>query len=486
MRWLSASMCVLCLACDPGEAPAVPIIDAGADAGAVTEDAGATALDAGPSDGGAEDAGLDDAGRPDAGSSDAGSCPTPLRLLGVRAEQDVKGVVPLAVELDTCLGTPSQVAIVVGERVFPATRDGQTRVWRAPAWDTRVKLEAPDAGSPSNHLAWIRAEATAAGTTHRTALLPVFTANYDYGPLPDGGWRPELAWAADYSGTKADWLAGFAGPVPGSAYASLVADPIRGASRKVIKVSLPDSAKNDADQPTGSPRFQAQQPTTPSTKGFFEGDEFCVGFAVLVPASSSAAVGGGGFPSVNVSRTNTEQHIAIFQMYGPQASSPTDYPSGRGAITILDANRRVASDPIDRFHIEANQLNGGDPGLVVEFPYNRGQWTDVVLCMHMSASIKRGWLEVWLNQGQSTTVQPVPLIGGKLRLPRVTAWPETSTPAVPPSLVNGTLVQGGSRRHRTDMQIYRSPTAYDEVTLFHTAHRVGPTPASVDPRSYAP
>ena len=103
----------------------------------------------------------------------------------------------------------------------------------------------------------------------------------------------------------------------------------------------------------------------------------------------------------------------------------------------------------------------------------------------MSADHRRGWIEVYLNQGEHTQVQPVPLFGGKTRLPRVTAWPHRSEPAVPAAYDDGRLITGGSARHRSDMQIYRSAGAYDEVTLLHTGHPVGPTVEWVDPRSYA-
>ena len=196
--------------------------------------------------------------------------------------------------------------------------------------------------------------------------------------------------------------------------------------------------------------------------------------------------GSAGFPTVGISDPlKTNKHIAIFQMFGPQAVQPNRYPTGRGAITIIDANRNSDADPVDRFHIDANQLNGGDPAPLVEFSYNRGAWTDIVIGIRMSADIHRGWIEVYLNQGEHTEVQPVRLFGGKTRLPRVTAWPESSAPPVPDAYDDGQLITGGSSQHRTDMQIYRAADTYDEVTLLHTGHRIGPTVESVDPRSYA-
>ncbi|MFH8249530.1 hypothetical protein ACH3VR_04085 [Microbacterium sp. B2969] len=417
--------------------------------------------------------------------------PRPLRndlglmaTLSLKPGQTYKGAVPLTIQFDPGVPTPTSVTMTLGRYTRQLKRVGTSSLWSADPWDTTKRLAYPDLGSPSNYMAWVRADAVISGMTHSSPTFSVYTGNYSYGALPDKGWSDSMAWAADYSSWSA-WLDSFTATVIGVKYASMVQDPIR-RGRKAIKVTVPDYARLDADQPTKSPRFQAQQSTLAPGAGIFEGQEFYVGFSTFVPKVDSSAAGSGGFPSVRLSDAGeTNLHIAIFQMYGPQASSPTQYPSGRGAITIIDANRTADSDPLDRFHIDANQLNGGDPGFVVDFGYNRGAWTDIVLGFKMSADVRKGWIEVYLNQGGYTSVQPVTLFGGLTRLPRVSAWPESSTPAVPASYVGGTLVQGGSRRHRTDMQLYRSPTAYQEATMLHTAHRVGPSPEAVDPKSYA-
>ena len=410
---------------------------------------------------------------------------SPIRAISLTPESSYSGIVPLTAQFDLGLGIPSSVTISLGRTTRSMTRIGGTDIWQAEPWDTRIKLRVESEVSPSNFCAWVQVRATyQSGINLSSALFPVYTANYSYGDLPDRESSPPLPWAADYSSMDA-WLASFTSTVYGSSYASLVDDPVRGGSRKAIKVTLPDRARFDRYQPTSSPRFQAAQPTAPPWGGISEGQVFYVGFAVYVPTTNSSAIGSGGFPTVNISDAlQTNQHIAIFQMFGPQARTPS-YPSGRGAITIIDANRNSDAEPADRFHIDANQLNGGDPGLLVDFGYNRGAWTDIVLGIKMSADIRRGWIEVYLNQGEHTSVQPVPLFGGKTRLPRVTAWPHWSSPAVPSSFDDGRAVTGGSHDHRTDMQIYRAAKTYDEVTLLHTGHRIGPTPESVDPRSYA-
>ena len=45
----------------------------------------------------------------------------------------------------------------------------------------------------------------------------------------------------------------------------------------------------------------------------------------------------------------------------PSGAAAEQLPTGRGAITIIDANRNSDAEPADRFHIDANQLNGGIP-----------------------------------------------------------------------------------------------------------------------------
>jgi hypothetical protein len=410
---------------------------------------------------------------------------TTIRAISLTPESSYSGVVPLTAQFDLGFGIPSSVSISVGRMTRPMTRIGGTNLWQAEPWDTRLRLRDLSSVSPNNFCAWVQVRANYGGVVQSSRLFPVYTANYSYGDLPDVESTPSLEWAADYSSMDA-WLASMAGTVVGRKYAALVNDPVRGGSRNAIRATVPDSARFDRDQPTRSPRFQAAQPTAPPWGGISEGQTFYVGFAVYVPTVNSSEKGSGGFPTVDISDANrTNRHIAIFQMFGPQAEHPSTYPNGRGAITIIDANRNSEAEPGDRFHIDANQLNGGDPGFLVDFDYNRGAWTDIVLGIKMSADIRRGWIEVYLNQGDHGTVQPVPLFGGKTRLPRVTAWPNWSDPPVPPSYDNGQLITGGSSKHRTDMQIYRAPNTYDEATLLHTAHRVGLSVDAVDPRSYA-
>jgi hypothetical protein len=318
-------------------------------------------------------------------------------------------------------------------------------------WDTTRKLSAPDERSPADAMFWIGASAVVDGVEFTTLHRPVYTANdpAGIGDVP-GGWRAELAWSADYSGSTDQWLASVE-EVVGGAYARLQADPLLGPVRRAVRVSVPNSAKDDRDQPTSTTvRFQASSP-----RMVREGDEFCVGFAFLPPADFPTV-----YPDDDVTRpegTRATGYIAVFQFYGP--------PYEEAAPLVLHAARRNPDVPLDEFTVRGNDYNPGDPVPLLSLPYRRGRWTDVVFRIRASASIEHGWVETYVNQGESDAVRPLPLANGLLRVPRV-------------------LLRRDSEDFRTDMQIYRVNDRFDEVTLWHTGHRMAQTVEEADPRSY--
>jgi hypothetical protein len=89
----------------------------------------------------------------------------------------------------------------------------------------------------------------------------------------------------------------------------------------------------------------------------------------------------------------------------------------------------------------------------------------VVFRIRASSSIRTGWVETYVNQGESTAVRPVKLLNGQVRVPRV-------------------LLRPTSLAFRTDMQLYRVADQFDSVTLWHTGHKVAATVQEADPRSY--
>jgi hypothetical protein len=375
-----------------------------------------------------------------------------ISIVTPAADARVRGLVDVDVAVTG--GTAvSAVTVVIGDPSTgsrAATRVGG--IWRV-RWDTRYSLEEPGVANPGDAMYWITATAVVDGVLVRATMIHVTTANVAPSPrvlAARTGWRNELAWSAKYDGSFEDWKRSHGAAVIGARHAQLLDDPVLGSQRKAIKVVLPNSAKNDSDQPKRTTlRFQSSGPRT-----IVEGDEFCVGFAFYPPDD---------FPSVyprndptNPAGTAASGYLAIFQFYGP--------PYVHGSPLVLHAHRRTTADPVDEFNIRGNSLNPGDPADQLAIPYRRGRWTDVVFRIHASSSIERGWMETYVNQGESTSVQPVS-VNGMTRLPRV-------------------LLRPDSQPHRTDMQIYRVVDRIPNVTLWHTGHRVARTVAAADPGSY--
>ncbi|HEY0373743.1 MAG TPA: hypothetical protein VGC94_03050 [Amnibacterium sp.] len=364
----------------------------------------------------------------------------------------VNGVVSVDVAV-TGGSAVSAVTVIVGDPAIgskPATHvSGGT--WRA-HWDTRRSLEDPSLTNPSDAMYWITATAVVDGALVRAPMIRVTTANLTHLMHPAtvrSGWRPKLAWSAKYDGTFEQWKKSHGAAVIGARHAALLDDPlVKG--RKAIRVILPNSAKNDSDQPKKTTlRFQSSGPRT-----IVEGDEFCVGFAFYPPPD---------FPSVyprndptNPAGKDASGYLAIFQFYGP--------PYVKGSPLVLHAHRRTLADPVDEFNIRGNSLNPGDPADQLAIPYRRGRWTDVVFKIHASTSIERGWMETYVNQGEGTAVKPL-TVNGLTRLPRV-------------------LLRPDSQAFRTDMQIYRVVDRIPTVTLWHTGHTIAQTVEQADPRSY--
>lgn len=367
------------------------------------------------------------------------------------AEARVRGVVDVRVRVTGGRSVRS-VRVVIGP-AGEGTRDAApvgSREWRY-RWDTTRKLADPGVRSPADALFWVTATAVVDDVEVRAPYVPVVTANGAGAAVSRaaGGWRDELAWAADYGGDTARWRASqFA--VIGGAYATVGDDPVLGRARRAVRVSVPDSAARDADQPNRTTvRFQASSP-----RAIVEGDEFCVGFAFLPPAD---------FPSVHPRGDVTNPrgpaatgYVAVFQVYGP--------PYDQGSPFVLHAERRDLDDPVDEFVVRGNELNPGDPVPMLALPYRRGRWTDVVFRIRASSSIERGWVETYVNQGESTAVRPL-AVAGRTRLPRVLLRPDSGT-------------------FRTDVQVYRVAGRFDRVTMWHTGHRIARTVAEADPGSY--
>lgn len=360
----------------------------------------------------------------------------------------VSGVVKVLAKVTG--GTPSSVRISVGKpslglRTAVAVGGGLYSY----DWDTTKKMVDNITPVAGDALYWIRAEATISGTVIDSEWIPAVTANTPQ-TVPAGGWREATRWAAKYDGTLAQWHTGQSAVI-GEKYASLVDDPKLGATRKVLRASVPDSARGDADQTNlTTVRFQSAAP-----RKLLEGDEICVGFSFM-PGTDFPTVYPKNDPA-NPNGKDATGYIALFQFYGP--------PYEQGSPLVFQAIRSDIHDPLDEFTINGNELNPGDPGPLLSLPYNRGRWTDIVFRMHLSRSIEHGWMEIYTNQGEARKVQPVPLFNGFTRLPRV-------------------FLRANSEAFRTDMQIYRVAGRIPSVTVHHTGHKVAQTVAEADPGSY--
>lgn len=344
------------------------------------------------------------------------------------------------------------VVVAIGDPAF-GSLDAERAEGRefVATWDTTRKLVDPDVRAPADALFWITASAVVDGVRVDAPYVPVVTDNQpdDATAESSGGWRDPLAWAADYSGSTEQWVASNTAVI-GAQYASVEPDPVLGPQRGAVRVSVPDSARDDSDQPTSTTvRFQSS-----STSNIREGDEFCVGFAFLPPDDFPSVYPRDG---VTNPRDEASGYIAVFQFYGP--------PYEQGSAFVLHTERRTPDDPVDEFSVRGNELNPGDPVPWLSLPYRRGQWTDVVFRIRASSSIESGWVECHLNQGESTAVRPMHLADGRLRVPRV-------------------LLRPDSGEHRTDMQLYRVAGRFDRVTLWHTGHRIARTVEEADPGSY--
>lgn len=374
-----------------------------------------------------------------------------IEVVAPRADARVSGAVELRARI-TGGGQASRVAFVVGAAehgTLPAVPLGAGEY--GATWDSTVKLVDRSTPTPGDALYWVTARASVDGVDLTAPYVPLVTANRPVDGLPAGGWRPELAWEADYDGTLEDYARSHSAVI-GLAHASLEDDPT-GRPRRVLRASVPDSAADDADQPTeGTVRFQAA-----GRRAIVEGDELCVGWSFLL---------GDDFPTVhpaddpaNPDGPRGTGYVALFQLYGP--------PYTQGSPLVLHADRRSPAEPLDELVIRGNELNPGDPFPLLAIPYRRGRWTDVVLRLRASRSIESGWIEAYVNQGEAGAVRPVPFVGGLLRVPRV-------------------LLRADSEPFRTDMQVYRVAGRLERVTVWHTAHRVARTVAAADPRTYRP
>ena len=188
-----------------------------------------------------------------------------VEIVSPASGERVQGTVEVRVRVNAA-DSVSDVTVVIGPPASgtrPADAvGGDDFVYR---WDTTRKLDEPDDPAPADALFRITARASVDGVEETAPYVSVVTANVDPGdrplrPADESGWRPELAWAADYTGTIDNWQnSNFA--TIGEAYATLTDDPVLGAKRRAVRVAMPESARFDAEQATPTTvRFQSSSP----------------------------------------------------------------------------------------------------------------------------------------------------------------------------------------------------------------------------------
>lgn len=226
---------------------------------------------------------------------------------------------------------------------------------------------------------------------------------------------------------------------------TIVDDPILGASRKVINMTI-----HEADGGGGTshdrPRGQLVTPIA-----LTEGTDFWVGSGLLLPV---------GYPQV----TKATGFNAFLQIMG---TPTTGYPPVQFGF-VGNAGK---------FGWRREPAKGEVWALDIAPQY--GAWMDIVMHVKMSANPAVGFVEFWINKGsgyvqQSLTPSPGDtLVGNRLYTTTITPGAQV-TPL------------------RNDLQNYRTEGMYDVSTAYHTdIRRILATGndaadlAAVSPGSYA-
>lgn len=358
-------------------------------------------------------------------------------------------------------------------QVLKTATQGPVGTWSY-AFDTTIN---PNSGlvASDDFAVSIQAIASfAAGPDISSAIVWAKTSNLPVVPLPAaGGWRPEIAWSANHSGTVAQWKSSYEyvrgyqadGITPTW---SLIPDPT-GRSRQVIRAIVPNNVDR-GDQPTGNVRFQAQAPRS-SGKGIREGDEFCVGYSIMVSNDFPEMYGNNDPEDPDYPDANGMGYINLFQFWGPDNIDGTNSYVG-GSPWTTGVRRRGPGENTSngaftrKQTVQSQEVYAGNPDTHLQFAYPKMKWVDIVHRVHISLSIERGWVETYINLGDSATVQPV-LLGGKLRIPRILRKNATH------------------QDWRTDVQIYRRVNEIDSLTAYFYGHKHAQTIAQADPLSYA-
>lgn len=209
---------------------------------------------------------------------------------------------------------------------------------------------------------------------------------------------------------------------------TFVADPILGAARTVIRLSVLDTDTG----PTENPRAQLE------TRYFLgEGDETWHGFALYLPND---------WPTLPA-----DGWVTFGSIFGPPFTD-----SGPLRFTLDGGDGKLG------WRRDAD--HGKDTPW--SMPLLRGQWIDLAMHVKMSADPTVGFVEIWRNVGDGWQQQPL----GAARVGRL--FMSTF----------GTANGGGDNNAR--ISLYRKVGMFSTMTCHFGGHRVGGSLTAVDPRSY--
>ncbi len=216
--------------------------------------------------------------------------------------------------------------------------------------------------------------------------------------------------------------------------ASVVDDPVLGSARKVLKLTVPDTAIG----PTDNPRCQL----TPRRQ-LLADTEFYVGVAHLFPSV--------GF--ISTMPTAASGFLNTCQIFGPPFTGSSPMHLGfraNGTRQLLWLRNADYGD-----------VPWSTPGDVV---YD--QWYDFVFRVKMSNDPTVGFIEMWQNIGSGWQQQS---LNGQTRL-----YMKTQSMGV------GAVIEEAT----VDIQMYRKVGLFDTVTMYHGHHAIGHSFNEVAPHSY--
>lgn len=239
----------------------------------------------------------------------------------------------------------------------------------------------------------------------------------------------DVAWTANFS---ANGLNDYENVIHRET-ASVVDDPILGSSRKVLKLTVPNSAIG----PTSNPRCQLTPP-----RRLVADNEFYAGLSILFPSSD--------FPTVMP--VSSSGFLNVAQLFGPPFSSSAPWKLGFRA----DGTRKLQW-----------KRNGSysDTAWITPSDVVLDHWYDFVVHMKMSNDPTVGFVEMWMNEGAGWVQQ---VLSGELKLQMKTQ--DALTNIIGPSAI--------------DAQLYRLVDMFSSVTVYIGHHSVGHSFDDVKPHSY--